>query len=224
MAIHHWPLTEQPRFKLLNNGSHSLSDAELLAIFLGSGYSGHSAVDMARDMLSGAQGLRPLLEQSRRTLLKNKGLGEAKWVLLQAALELGRRYLEAEVRSKPALSNPDKTKTYVKAWLCRFQHEVFACLFLDNRHRIINSEILFTGTIDGASVYPREVVKRCLELNAAAIIFAHNHPSGVAEPSQADRQITHRLTQALALLDVRVLDHLVVGDKAVTSMAELGLI
>ena len=169
------------------------------------------------------RGLRPLLEQNRKTLLKTKGLGEAKWVLLQAALELGRRYLEAEVRSKPVLCNPDKTKTYVKAWLCRFPHEVFACLFLDNRHRIINNEILFTGTIDGASVYPREVVKRCLELNAAAIIFAHNHPSGIAEPSQADRQITHKLTQALALLDVRVLDHLVVGDKVVTSMAERGL-
>ena len=144
-------------------------------------------------------------------------------MLLQAALELGRRFLEAEVRARPALSNPDKTKTYVKAWLCRYPHEVFACLFLDNRHRIINSEILFTGTIDGASVYPREVVKRCLELNAAAIIFAHNHPSGIAEPSQADRQITIKLTQALALLDVRVLDHLVVGDKLVTSMAERGL-
>ena len=223
MAIRHWPQTEQPRFKLLNNGPHSLSDAELIAIFLGSGYSGHSAVDMARDMLVEAQGLRPLLEQNRKTMLKTKGLGEAKWVLLQAALELGHRYLEAEVRSKPVLCNPDKTKTYVKAWLCRFPHEVFACLFLDNRHRIINNEILFTGTIDGASVYPREVVKRCLELNAAAIIFAHNHPSGIAEPSQADRQITVKLTQALALLDVRVLDHLVVGDKVVTSMAERGL-
>ena len=223
MAIRHWPQTEQPRFKLMHNGPHSLSDAELIAIFLGSGYNGHSAVDMARNMLSDARGLRPLLEQDRKTLLSTKGLGEAKWVLLQAALELGRRFLEAEVRARPVLSNPDKTKNYVKAWLCRFQHEVFACLFLDNRHRIINCEILFTGTIDGASVYPREVVKRCLELNAAAIIFAHNHPSGIAEPSQADRQITLKLTQALALLDVRVLDHLVVGDKMVTSMAERGL-
>ncbi len=224
MAIRHWPKSEQPRFKLLNNGPHSLSDAELIALFLGSGHKGHNAVDMARGMLANAQGLRPLLEQNRQILMKTKGLGEAKWVLLQAALELGRRYLEAEVRARPALSNPDKTKTYVKAWLRRFQHEVFACLFLDNRHRVINCEILFTGTIDGASVYPREVVKRCLELNAAAIIFAHNHPSGVAEPSQSDRQITTKLIQALALLDVRVLDHLVVGDQVVTSMAELGLL
>ena len=223
MAIRHWPQTEQPRYKLLHNGSNTLSDAELLAIFLGSGYSGHSAVDMARDMLAKAHGLRPLLEQNRSVLLKTKGLGEAKWVLLQAALELGRRYLEAEVRAMPILSDPDKTKTYVKAWLCRYPHEVFACMFLDNRHRIINSEILFTGTIDGASVYPREVVKRCLELNASAIIFAHNHPSGIAEPSQADRNITVKLTQALGLLDVRVLDHLVVGDRLVTSMAERGL-
>ena len=120
MAIRHWPQTEQPRFKLLNNGPHSLSDAELIAIFLGSGYSGHSAVDMARDMLVEAQGLRPLLEQNRKALLKTKGLGEAKWVLLQAALELGRRYLEAEVRAKPVLCNPDKTKTYVQSLVMPF--------------------------------------------------------------------------------------------------------
>lgn len=223
MAIRHWPRNEQPRFKLLNNGPHSLSDAELIAIFLGSGRKGCSAVDVARDMLTGAEGLRPLLEQNRKVLLQTKGVGETKWVLLQAALELGRRYLEAEVRARPVLSNPGKTKTYVKAWLCHYPHEVFACLFLDNRHRIINNEILFTGTIDGAGVYPREVVKRCLELNAAAVIFAHNHPSGIAEPSQADRQITTRLIQALGLLDVRVLDHLVVGDQLVTSMAERGM-
>ena len=129
----------------------------------------------------------------------------------------------AEARDHPVLSNPDKTKNYLRAWLSRFEQEVFACLFLDNRHRIISNEILFTGTIDGASVYPREVVNRCLQLNAAAIIFSHNHPSGIAEPSQADRQITVKLTQALSLVDVRVLDHLVVGDKTVTSMAERGL-
>ena len=194
----------KPGIKLKVAGTWSLSDAELLSLVE------HINLDNARTKLAKAQGLRPYCDLTKS-------------VRVQAALELGRRYLESEVRAKPVLSNPDKTKQYVKAWLCRYPHEVFACLFLDNRHRIINSEILFTGTIDGASVYPREVVKRCLELNAAAIIFAHNHPSGIAEPSQADRQITNKLTQALALLDVRVLDHLVVGDKLVTSMAERGL-
>jgi len=194
----------KPGIKLKVAGTWSLSDAELLSLVE------HIHLDKARTKLAKAQGLHPYCDLTKS-------------VRVQAALELGRRYLESEVRARPVLSNPDKTKTYVKAWLCRYPHEVFACLFLDNRHRIINSEILFTGTIDGASVYPREVVKRCLELNAAAIIFAHNHPSGIAEPSQADRQITNKLTQALALLDVRVLDHLVVGDKLVTSMAERGL-
>ena len=194
----------KPGIKLKVAGTWSLSDAELLSLVE------HIHLDKARTKLANAQGLRPYCDLTKS-------------VRVQAALELGRRYLESEVRARPVLSNPDKTRQYVKAWLCRYPHEVFACLFLDNRHRIINGEILFTGTIDGASVYPREVVKRCMELNAAAIIFAHNHPSGIAEPSQADRQITLKLTQALALLDVRVLDHLVVGDKLVTSMAERGL-
>jgi len=224
MAIRDWPENEQPRYKLLNNGPHSLSDAELLAIFLGSGYKGLTAIDMARNMLSDANGLRPLLEQNPKKLMHIKGIGKAKWALLAAALEMGRRYLEAEIQPRTVLTSPDKTKTYVKAWLRHLQKEVFACLFLDSRHRIISCEILFTGTIDGASVYPREVVKRCLELNSAAVIFAHNHPSGVAEPSQADRQITSKLTQTLSLLDIRVLDHLIVGDKLVISMAERGLL
>ena len=202
-----------PIDKLRHAGPHALSDAELISIFASS-----RSFDKVREQLCQYQGIRGLIDNARDT-----SLGKTLTGRLEAALELSRRYLEAELRARPVLSNPDKTKHYLRAWLCRFEHEVFACLFLDNRHRIISNEILFTGTIDGASVYPREVVKRCLQLNAAAIIFSHNHPSGIAEPSQADRQITLKLTQALALVDVRVLDHLVVGDKTVTSMAERGL-
>ena len=202
-----------PIDKLRHAGPHALSDAELISIFASS-----RSFDKVREQLCQYQGIRGLIDNARDT-----SLGKTLTARLEAALELSRRYLEAELRARPVLSNPDKTKHYLRAWLCRFEHEVFACLFLDNRHRIISNEILFTGTIDGASVYPREVVKRCLQLNAAAIIFSHNHPSGIAEPSQADRQITLKLTQALALVDVRVLDHLVVGDKTVTSMAERGL-
>ena len=199
--------------KLRHAGPHALSDAELITVF-----SSSRPHDKVREQLCQYQGLRGLIDNARDSSLSKTLTGR-----LEAALELSRRYLEAELRARPVLSNPDKTKNYLRAWLSRFEHEVFACLFLDNRHRIISNEILFTGTIDGASVYPREVVKRCLQLNAAAIIFSHNHPSGIAEPSQADRQITLKLTQALALVDVRVLDHLVVGDKTVTSMAERGL-
>ncbi len=202
-----------PIDKLRHAGPHALTDAELISVFASS-----RSFDKIREQLCQYQGIRGLIDNARDT-----SLGKTLTGRLEAALELSRRYLEAELRARPVLSNPDKTKNYLRAWLCRFEHEVFACLFLDNRHRIISNEILFTGTIDGASVYPREVVKRCLQLNAAAIIFSHNHPSGIAEPSQADRQITLKLTQALALVDVRVLDHLVVGDKTVTSMAERGL-
>ena len=202
-----------PIDKLRHAGPHALSDAELISIFASS-----RSFDKVREQLCQYQGIRGLIDNARDT-----SLGKTLTARLEAALELSRRYLEAELRARPVLSNPDKTKHYLRAWLCRFEHEVFACLFLDNRHRIISNEILFTGTIDGASVYPREVVKRCLQLNAAAIIFSHNHPSGIAEPSQADRQITLKLTQALSLVDVRVLDHFVVGDKTVTSMAERGL-
>ena len=209
---------ERAGHRLINESPHVLSDAQLLSVLAADT---PNCVDKMRSALAKSQGLRPLMDTLKH---QNKHLGKRTIEKLVASLELGKRYLEAEVRARPVLSNPDKTKSYTKAWLCRYPHEVFACMFLDNRHRIIDNEILFTGTIDGASVYPREVVKRCMELNAAAVIFAHNHPSGIAEPSQADRQITLKLTQALALLDVRVLDHLVVGDKLVTSMAERGLL
>lgn len=224
MPIRDWPAAERPREKLLQQGAASLSDAELLAIFLNTGTNGKTAVDVSRELLAGFDGLRPLLEADRAMVCGVRGLGEARFALLQAALELGRRYLEATLKREAVLNSPDRTRAFLKARLRHHTREVFACLFLDNRHRVIGFEELFGGTIDGASVHPREVVRRALHHNAAAIIFAHNHPSGVAEPSHADRAITVRLRDALALIDVRVLDHFVVGDAEVVSFAERGLL
>ena len=224
MPITDWPAMERPREKLLHQGAGTLSDAELLAIFLRTGLPGKTAVDVARDLLTAFDGLRPLLDAERKALCGTPGLGEAKVVQLHAALELGRRYLEATLKRDAVLNSPDGTRAFLKARLRPHTREVFACLFLDNRHRVISFEELFSGTIDGASVHPREVVKRSLHHNAAAVIFAHNHPSGIAEPSHADRAITLRLRDALALVDVRVLDHFVVGDAEVVSFAERGLL
>jgi len=224
MPIADWPSQEKPREKLLLKGPAALSDAELLAIFLRTGTRGLTAVDLARELLGKFDGLRPLLETDARDLCNVRGLGMAKYVQLKAALELGRRYLEAGLKRDAVLNNPQQTRDYLKSRLRAYPHEVFACLFLDNRHRIIGFEELFTGTIDGASVHPREVVKRGLFHNAAALIFAHNHPSGIAEPSEADQAITTRLKEALGLVDIRVLDHFVIGDKEVVSFAERGLL
>jgi DNA repair protein RadC len=223
MAIKDWPADERPREKLLQRGAAALSDAELLAIFLRTGVTGKSAVDLARELLDAFGGLRPLLEADQRAFGAGKGLGTAKFAQLQAVLEMGRRHLDARLRRGDALESPAQTVRYLSARLHHHPHEVFAVLFLDNRHRVITYEELFTGTIDGASVHPREVVRRALAHNAAALIFAHNHPSGVAEPSAADAAITRRLKEALALIDVRVLDHIVIGDDAV-SLAERGML
>ncbi|RMD71935.1 MAG: JAB domain-containing protein [Gammaproteobacteria bacterium] len=221
MPIKDWPKEERPREKLLERGAGALSDAELLAVLLRTGVKGKTAVDLARDFLADFGGLRGLLEADLKAL-QGKGLGKAKYAQLQAALELSRRHLLETLKRGDALTSPELTKSYLKARLRDYPHEVFACLFLDNRHRIIAFEELFRGTIDGASVHPREVVKRVLAHNAAAVIFAHNHPSGVAEPSGADRSITLRLKEALALIDVRVLDHVIIGDREATSLAERG--
>ena len=223
MAITDWPAEERPREKLLAKGSAALSDAELLAIFLRTGIQGKTAVDLSRDLLSGFGGLRQLLNARQIEFCAHKGLGPAKYSLLQAVLEMGRRHLFENVSRGNALTSPGETRQFLTAHLRDFSHEVFAALFLDQRHRVICYEELFTGTIDGASVHPREVVKKALSYNAAAIIFAHNHPSGVAEPSTADERITQRLKDALSLVDVRVLDHFVVGDDIV-SFAERGLL
>jgi DNA repair protein RadC len=224
MAITDWPADERPREKLLQRGAASLSDAELLAIFLRTGVSGKTAVDLARELLGDFGGLRALLEADRAAFCRGVGLGEAKYAQLQATLEIARRHLLEGLKRGDPLTSPDATRDYLRARLRGYPHEVFACLFLDNRHRVIEVEELFRGTIDGASVHPREVVRRALAHNAAAVIFAHNHPSGVAEPSGADERITRRLKEALALVDVRVLDHLIVGDGPIVSLAERGLL
>ncbi|MBX3698379.1 MAG: DNA repair protein RadC [Dokdonella sp.] len=220
MSIRDWPDTERPREKLRARGSSSLSDAELLAVFIGSGRRGTNAVDVGRTLLASAGGLKSLLLAPQR----KSGMGPVTWCRLQAALEIGRRFLDSELREGEALTDPDASARYLKSRLTAYPYEVFACLFLDNRHRVIAFEELFRGTIDGASVHPREVVRHCLAHNAAAVIFAHNHPSGVAEPSAADRAITLRLRDALALVDIRVLDHFVIGTGAPTSLARRGWI
>jgi DNA repair protein RadC len=224
MAITDWPENERPREKLLARGAEALSDAELLAIFLRTGVRGKTAVDLARELLTDFGGLRPLLRATESQFCSGNGLGQAKYAQLQAVLEMGRRHLWETLQRGDELRNPDDTRHYLTARLRDYPHEVFASLYLDNRHRVIAFEELFRGTIDGASVHPREVVKRALHHNAAAVILAHNHPSGVAEPSRADQALTQRLKDALGLVDIRVLDHVVVGDGAVTSFAERGLL
>ncbi len=223
MAITDWPIEERPREKLLARGASSLSDAELLAIFLRTGCHGVTAVDLARQLLEDFSSLKPMLEANEQEFCRHKGLGRAKYAQLQAILEMARRHLYENMQRGDALTSPKDTRQYLKAQLQSYPNEVFACLFLDNRNRVISFEKMFFGTIDGASVYPREVVRLALQKNAAAVIFAHNHPSGVAEPSKADEQITARLKSALELVDIRVLDHMIIGDEVV-SFAERGLL
>ena len=223
MAISDWPAQERPREKLLQKGSEVLSDAELLAIFLRTGTRDFTAVDLARLLLDDFGGLKPLLETGQAEFCQRHGMGPAKYAQLQAVLEMAKRHLFENIQRGDVLCSPNETRRYLSAQLQSYPHEVFACLFLDNRNRVIAFEKLFFGTIDGASVYPREVVRMALKHNAAAVIFAHNHPSGVAEPSRADEQITKRLKAALDLVDIRVLDHMVIGDEVV-SFAERGLL
>lgn len=222
MSIRLWPELERPREKLLHAGASALSDAELLAIFLRTGIRGCSAVELARRLLGEFGGLRQLLEAEQELFTSYTGLGPAKYAQLQAVLEMNRRHLEATITRESALESPQAVRDYLKAQLRHQKHEVFACLFLDTKHRVLAFEPLFYGTIDGASVYPRQVVKRALAHNAAALILSHNHPSGVSEPSQADRLLTERLKDALALIDVRILDHFIVGDGEPLSMVEYG--
>jgi DNA repair protein RadC len=224
MTIRDWPLDERPREKMLARGAAALSDAELLAVFLGSGCRGLTAVDLGRELLTAHGSLRTLLELEPAALAAQYGLGRARACRVHAALELGRRYLASELQRPDVLAHPSACADYLRVRIGAYPYEVFACLFLDQRHRVIAFEELFRGSIDGASVHPREVVRRCLAHNAAAVILAHNHPSGVAEPSQADREITAELQRALALIDVRVLDHFIVGVGAPTSLAQRGLI
>ncbi|MCK9797411.1 hypothetical protein BK634_02115 [Pseudomonas chlororaphis] len=222
MSIRDWPAAERPREKLLELGVASLSDAELLAIFLRTGVAGKSAVDLARHLLHRFDGLRGLLEADQQVFCRQLGLGPAKFAQLQAVLEMARRHLAETLRRESVLESPLAVRDYLKAMLRHELHEVFGCLFLDTKHRVLAFEALFQGSIDSTSVYPRQVVRRALAHNAAAVIFCHNHPSGVAEPSQADRILTHHLKEALELIDVRVLDHFIVGEGEPLSMAEYG--
>lgn len=223
MAITDWPTDDRPREKLLQRGADTLSDAELLAIFLRTGIQGCSAVDLARHLLSSFGSLRMLLTASHTEFCKHKGLGNAKYAQLQAVLEMANRHLSESIKRTDYFTSPADTMAYLKRQLRDQPHEIFACLMLDNHNRLIAFRELFRGTIDGAAVYPREVVKQALADNAACIIFAHNHPSGVCEPSQADIQITRRLKEALALVDIRVLDHVIVGENSLC-FSERGLI
>lgn len=222
MPITDWPEDERPREKLLLRGAAALSDAELLAIFLRTGVAGKSAVDLARELLNHFGSLRALLKATEAEFCAGKGLGQAKYTQLQAVLEMARRHLAESLSERDALSDPQAARDYLKARLRDLPHEVFAILFLDTRHRVIAFEELARGSLDGAAVYPREVVKAALRHNAAAVILAHNHPSGMAEPSAADRMLTEKLRTALAVVDIRVLDHLVIGEGAPASFAERG--
>ncbi|NIY92990.1 RadC family protein [Vibrio diazotrophicus] len=216
------PSESMPREKLLSRGPQSLSDAELLAILLRTGTQGMNVLELADFLLREFGSLRSLFSSSKDHFCQHKGLGEAKYVQMQASLEITQRYLAETLKRGEALTSPQQTQLYLSSVLRDRQREAFYILFLDNQHRVIQDEILFEGTIDAASVYPREVVKRALHHNAVALILAHNHPSGVAEPSQSDRRITSRLSDALALVDIRVLDHFVVGDGEIVSFAERG--
>ena len=221
MAITDWPAGERPRERLLEQGAEALSDAELLAIFLRTGVKGKTAVDLARDLLSQFGGLRELLETDLKTFTQAKGLGLAKFVQLQACLEMSRRFLLKGIKRDGPLTNPNEAKQYLLIKMRDYCKEVFACLFLDTKHFVIEFEELFSGTLQSAEVHPREVIKQTLKHNAHAVILVHNHPSGDAKPSQADIEITHTLRDALSLMDVKVLDHLIVGND-VTSLAEMG--
>jgi DNA repair protein RadC len=222
MGINNWPEGERPREKLLQRGTTSLSDAELLAIFLRTGVKGKSAVDLAREMLARFGSLTRLVAASQQEFCAIHGMGQAKYVQLQAVLEMARRALHEEMQTGDALNSPRAVRDYLQLLLRGREQEVFMVIFLDAQHRVLVSEELFHGTLTQTSVYLREVVKRALYHNAAAVIFAHNHPSGVAEPSQSDRMLTDALKQALALVDVRVLDHFIVAGAGCLSFAERG--
>jgi DNA repair protein RadC len=221
MAISDWPLGERPRERLLAQGAAALSDAELLAVVLRTGTRGKSAVELGRELLARFKGIAGIFGAD---LSGVKGLGPAKRALFEAAMELARRSLKDDMRSASALTSPGAVRDYLRLAIAEREHEVFVCLWLDAQHRVIACEELFRGTLTQTSVYPREIVKAGLKANAAAVIFAHNHPSGAAQPSQADELLTRNLKDALALVDVKVLDHFIVAGHQTLSFAERGLL
>lgn len=222
MSIKSWPAADRPREKLLKNGVAVLSDAELLAILLRTGINGLSAVELARSLIADYGSLGRILGLSAEDFCTCPGLGPAKFAQLSAVLEMARRYFGESLADAPVFTAPDKVRSFLQAHLAHRERECFALLLLDNQHRMLRFEEVFEGTIDSAPVHPREVVKKALRANAAAVIISHNHPSGVAEPSQSDRLITRRLTDALGLVDIRLLDHIVVGCGQTVSFAERG--
>jgi DNA repair protein RadC len=223
MSITQWPEDERPRERLLNQGAAALSDAELVAIFLRVGVKGKSAVDLARDLVAQFGSLNGLFSASEKDLCAVHGMGQAKFVQLQAVLEMAKRALVEDIKLTDALASPKAVRDYLKLMLARLPHEVFVAVFLTSQNRVIEVEEIFRGTLTQTSVYPREIVKLALAHNAASVIFAHNHPSGEPHPSQADRALTRTLAEALALIDVRVLDHFIVAPGASLSFAEQGM-
>ena len=224
MSIRDWPEGERPREKLIRHGARTLSDAEVLAICIRQGTRGASAIDVARTLLEQHGGLRAVLNAPREKLCEQPGIGPNKYAEIQAVLELGRRYLaEKMMRDGPLISHA-QVMNYLQLWLRDREQEVFACLFLDTRHRVLRMDEMFHGTINGATIHIREVVKKALSCNAAAVVAIHNHPSGVAEPSRADALTTRQLKEALALIDVNLLDHVIVGDGCQTSLSEFGVL
>lgn len=224
MQITELPEQQRPREKLLNLGPETLTDAELLAIFLRTGVSGMNAIELAESLLKQTHSLHNLFNATLSEFSAIKGMGAAKYAQLQAVMELCKRYLKEPCLRETVFDSPDSVRKYLTMKLRGLGHEVFVVLYLDNQNRLIKDEVLFQGTINAASVYPREVVKAALKMNAASLILAHNHPSGIAEPSQADKLITKKLQQALNLIDVQVLDHLIVAGPSCLSFAERGLI
>lgn len=216
------PAPLRPREKLLHSGAHTLADVELLALLLRTGVHGLGVLPFAEQLLQSYGGLGGLLRADRASLQSVRGLGPAKQAQLLAVLEVARRVLRTQLEQRPVLDSVGAVEDFLRLKLAHLEHEVFAVLFLDSQHRLIAYEELFRGTLAQTSVYPREVVKRALTLNAAAVVLTHNHPSGVAEPSRADEHLTQALRSSLALIDVQVLDHLVVGRNAVVSMAARG--
>ncbi|HEY7241957.1 MAG TPA: DNA repair protein RadC [Burkholderiales bacterium] len=223
MAISQWAAAERPRERLLAQGARALTDAELVAVLLRTGVRGKSAVDLARELLATYEGITKLLNAGS-SLTSVRGLGPAKAAQFAAAMELARRSAEERVREASALTSPGAVRDYLRLAIGARPHEVFVCIWLDAQHRAIKFEEPFQGTLTQTSVYPREIVKAALACNAAAVIFAHNHPSGVAQPSQADELLTANLKEALALIEVRVLDHFIIAGNQAISFAERGLL
>lgn len=224
VAITDWPASERPREKLLQHGAGILSDAELLAIFLRVGVTGKSAVDLARDLLTRFGSLNGIFAASPSEIGAVHGMGVSKYAQLQAIFEMSRRALAEQMRESDVLGSPKQVRDYLCLRLGQMKREVFIVLFLDAQNRVVAQEEMFSGTLTQTSVYPREIVKRALHHNAASVIFAHNHPSGVAQQSRADELLTDALKQALALVDIRTLDHIVIAGNTSLSFAEQGLL